>query len=431
MANGVRPVKDIFGLGELANAIRQNREEKRVSAIDAANKITQGLQQENLRLGIQGKRESLADLAAGRREKADLQTAIGADTGKSDTMDAINFLKTRNPERAQKLIDGVFTTAGEISKINAQEGINHVNRELGVNWKLAEETPETILIDKGDEKVLINKSDGSTVKTFSVSAKPKTDRELTPQQKAFASLTPEQQAATFFKSGQTIEIDKDGKFKITSGGTTKPASIQQQKLDEKQRQDKIKAEKRTNQAISKTNIVLGKVDEALENIGLFTTGLGGAVSGVIPGTAARDLQGSIDTIKANLAFQALQDMREASPTGGALGAVSERELNLLESTITSLDRSQSPERIRENLGQIKQLFEKTKQNLDVAESFRRQGLDPNNLTEEQLRTQAETGVKIVIPNHPTHGDVTDADIKKTMEDTGLSEDEVLQALGVK
>jgi hypothetical protein len=46
-------------------------------------------------------------------------------------------------------------------------------------------------------------------------------------------------------------------------------------------------------------------------------------------------------------------MRDASPTGGALGQVAVKELDALQSSVSSLDLNQSSERIRNNLEQIK------------------------------------------------------------------------------
>ena len=65
-----------------------------------------------------------------------------------------------------------------------------------------------------------------------------------------------------------------------------------------------------------------------------------------------DLQATADTIEANLSFTALQQMRDASKTGGALGGIAIRELELLGSTIASLKTSQSPEQFRRSLGVI-------------------------------------------------------------------------------
>jgi hypothetical protein len=45
-------------------------------------------------------------------------------------------------------------------------------------------------------------------------------------------------------------------------------------------------------------------------------------------------------------------MRAASPTGGALGQGSNRELAALESAVASLDQGLSPKALKENLKQI-------------------------------------------------------------------------------
>ena len=60
----------------------------------------------------------------------------------------------------------------------------------------------------------------------------------------------------------------------------------------------------------------------------------------------------IATIKGNVGFDKLQAMREASPTGGALGQVSELELKLLMSTIGSLDQAQNIKDILRVLSEI-------------------------------------------------------------------------------
>lgn len=62
----------------------------------------------------------------------------------------------------------------------------------------------------------------------------------------------------------------------------------------------------------------------------------------IPGTNSRALAGEIDTIKANLSFDALEEIRN-NKTGGGLGSITERELDLLGSTISALDPGLSKE----------------------------------------------------------------------------------------
>ena len=98
---------------------------------------------------------------------------------------------------------------------------------------------------------------------------------------------------------------------------------------------------------------IAAIDDALPDIGFFTSGFAGKVSVGVPGSPAYNLQAKLDSIASNIAFGELQAMRNASKTGGALGQVSERELALLQSTLGSLDIGQSPSQLRENLEKIK------------------------------------------------------------------------------
>jgi hypothetical protein len=90
----------------------------------------------------------------------------------------------------------------------------------------------------------------------------------------------------------------------------------------------------------------------LSRRGWFTTGFGSEIASKFPGSSARDEKGLLDTIASNTAFSRLQQMRDQSPTGGALGAISERELALLQSTIASLDQGQSDEQFQSNMRKI-------------------------------------------------------------------------------
>lgn len=81
------------------------------------------------------------------------------------------------------------------------------------------------------------------------------------------------------------------------------------------------------------------------------------------------LAGALETVLGNLSFQELQAMRAASPTGGALGAISDRELSLLGSTVASLRQNQDPAQLRANLGKVAGHFARWQTSVE--------GLDPN------------------------------------------------------
>lgn len=108
---------------------------------------------------------------------------------------------------------------------------------------------------------------------------------------------------------------------------------------------------------AKAKNVIGIVDNVLPKIsGLNTAGLVGKSLSFVPGSDAYDVAKNIETIKANLGFKELSDMRQASPTGGALGQVAVQELNFLQATVANLDVGQSPAQLRANLDKIKKHY---------------------------------------------------------------------------
>ncbi|KIC39357.1 hypothetical protein [Leisingera sp. ANG-M7] len=105
----------------------------------------------------------------------------------------------------------------------------------------------------------------------------------------------------------------------------------------------------------KSDIVNSNIDKAMQMLdesGRWVAGFGSMLSGV-PESGARDFQAVLDTVKANLGFEELQAMRDASPTGGALGAVTEKEIAFLQAIQGNLDAAQSPARLRSVLQEIK------------------------------------------------------------------------------
>jgi hypothetical protein len=104
--------------------------------------------------------------------------------------------------------------------------------------------------------------------------------------------------------------------------------------------------------IKTAGVVLTNIDEAQRIIAeskLPTSGFTGSMLKKIPGTAATDVGALVNTIKANIGFDKLQAMRDASPTGGALGQVSNQEIDFLQSTLNNLNQEQSQEQFNRQL----------------------------------------------------------------------------------
>lgn len=121
--------------------------------------------------------------------------------------------------------------------------------------------------------------------------------------------------------------------------------------------------------------VLGAIKEAKESTGTFTTGLLGSMTRGIPGTPAFDLVKTVETVKANLGFDRLQQMRDESPTGGALGQVAVQELEALQSTVRNLDTGQGTEQMMAALEKIEQHYNNYLEALD--RSYQRQYAPPS------------------------------------------------------
>ena len=128
--------------------------------------------------------------------------------------------------------------------------------------------------------------------------------------------------------------------------------------------------KDNNAAQVSSRIVTSTIDDIMPIInddidGLFNkvTGMGGNTTGFfgkimsgIGGTEANDLRTMLDTVRANVGFDKLQSMREASPTGGALGNVSNQENLLLQSVLSNVEQSQSPEQLKRNLLRLRESY---------------------------------------------------------------------------
>lgn len=113
-----------------------------------------------------------------------------------------------------------------------------------------------------------------------------------------------------------------------------------------------KDQARLNEQVGKAQTVLGKIGEARSLIRGGTTGTIGGITKYVPGTESYALDKTVQTIRNVLSTTELQKMRDMSPTGGALGNVTERELELLGNQVASLDVGQNEEVLRNNIAQV-------------------------------------------------------------------------------
>jgi hypothetical protein len=126
---------------------------------------------------------------------------------------------------------------------------------------------------------------------------------------------------------------------------------------------KVQAERALTTLETKNRVALSAVDTALQQASGWNTGNVMGNSGWVPGLGqgALDLGKTLETIKANIGFEELQTMRDNSPTGGALGQVTERELAFLQSTIANIEQSQSEEQLKRNLQTLREFLAMSQQ----------------------------------------------------------------------
>ena len=160
------------------------------------------------------------------------------------------------------------------------------------------------------------------------------------------------------------EREKDREFKQQmaalaaaqrSAMTDVQRELAQTRLDELKMKQAERADKKTaaqDAAVAHASKVITDVADAKSLVTGMTTGLTGKAQAYVPGTDAYNLNQRLLTIKANLGFDRLQQMRDASPTGGALGQVAVQELNALQATVGSLELGQSRKELEKNLNKI-------------------------------------------------------------------------------
>ncbi len=136
--------------------------------------------------------------------------------------------------------------------------------------------------------------------------------------------------------------------------------VDQERQADVERQQKIEQQRGTKESVVSRDVdrLIGMIDKG----GIFDLPEAGIV-----GSALGDLginqeavtfKNTLSGIQAQVGFDRLQQMREASKTGGALGAVSERELDLLISALGAIQQNTDPQTLKENLKFIRDTMTK-------------------------------------------------------------------------
>lgn len=116
-----------------------------------------------------------------------------------------------------------------------------------------------------------------------------------------------------------------------------------------------RVDKPNTYALDAANRIVSKVDALMPRIGNWTAGVQGKALASMPfNTEARNVAADIESLTASIGFDELSKMRAASPTGGALGQISDRENALLANVVASVRQDQSPANLKKNLGIVRE-----------------------------------------------------------------------------
>jgi len=177
----------------------------------------------------------------------------------------------------------------------------------------------------------------------------------------------------------------DGSLEAVPGG---PADL---KLQGQFNQDTATLNNSTN---SMDRLAMA-ANEALQSPGLGgITGLRGAIPN-IPGTAAADAQAKLNTLKSQVAFGVLQEMRNNSKTGGALGQVSDAEGKRLEANLAALENAQSVEQMKDSLAKIIDYAGGAKDRIRLAYNLKHSGKGQEAPSGDALGKPKPEGAKVI------------------------------------
>lgn len=306
---------------QLINILGQRRTEARAQKVAQAKQLqsvfkTAGAQMLRVR--------DIGDMSTQRKELAKLgQAAIQRGEDPSVFTDALNIT---DPDELNLYLTRIATQTGDADKM----------LEQGLKAEEPTEQFEPVLDEAGN--VIAQRN----IQTGQVIADPRAGTG-----KKTASRKDYELAKSEGFTGDFID------YKQAVSGVGPKTELEMLKLraqisDIEQRQSDRIEKKRIKSELKdkKARTIVAGIDSLLDEVSKaktqakedFTaTGLTGVVTGVVPGSPSYNLRKRIETVKANIGFDRLQQMRDASPTGGALGQVAVQELNALQNSITALD----------------------------------------------------------------------------------------------
>jgi len=253
-----------------------------------------------------------------------------------------NLLDERN--RFAQQVGEEETRAGTIAGLKYEEGLQpleSLKTRLGIEKDISELARGGKPLEVGGNLVQYNPKTGKYETIFQ---KPTSDLDLIKLDQA----------------AQRLELAKE-----KAESATEKARLQGEINQIKLEQMKAQAEFKPRYKAERVRRIVESIDSVIDRVGYLTSGIAGKASESVPGTPAYDLTQDIISLKSNIAENELQEMREASKTGGAVGQVAIQEWVFLSSVLGALDIGQSPNQLKRNLEKVKRSVEKWRETKDA------------------------------------------------------------------
>ena len=370
---------------------------------------------------LQDKQENQAQTQANKiLNLGDKQALVNPLTG--EVIKEYNIAQQQNQQASNKLVP--------LNLGNKQVLVNPLTGETVQEYDIAQKEQQAVNnrlvpLDLGNERVLADPITGEIVQRYNVAPSLPTSISGFKQ---YQEMTPEQQAQYQSYARAPQIKDTGGEIQAYNPATMQMTPIATKTLKPEDRPEAVQAKEvakttgkeqaeRTldfpkatnayNSNVAKSERVSSLIDDVYKNVNWKTAGGIGKFASAIPGTNASDLKANLDTIEANIGFEELANMRANSPTGGALGAISDRDISLLTSAMANVRQSQSPKQLRDNLASLKKTMSESRARLKKAyeadskkygagamHGATPQGTTPS-IKEGATATNPKTGAKII------------------------------------
>lgn len=221
------------------------------------------------------------------------------------------------------------------------------------------------------------------------------DRQLGQKEREFEFKKQEVTApgSSFGKPPPGYRFLGDGSLEAIPGGPAAGKTEMQQ----------AKAERQQDLLARDAGVIVDDLDLAMEVID--SGGAAGAYVGKtkhIPGTRADRLEDIFATVKANLGFEKLQAMRAASPTGGALGAVSDKENAMLQDAAGMLKPDMNEKDLKRNIARLLEKYNEVIHGPDGGGTERSFSNENRSSSGDQAQASQQSQPKTVVQNGHTY-----------------------------